>query len=87
MTEAIGSLKTSDPVRVEEKKGGTILEIAPDMKPGVLTGIDKVFYQNAYPISAAVYDLYPISDPDPANLTALRHGDLNSVARNISRAL
>ena len=31
-----------DPVRVEGKKGGTVLEIAVDTKPGVLTGIDKV---------------------------------------------
>ena len=72
-----------DPVRVEEKKGGTVLEIAPDTKPGVLTGIGKVFYQNAYPITAAVYGLYPLGDPDPANLAALRYGDLNCVAQRV----
>ena len=33
-----------DPVCVEGKTGGTVLEIARDTKPGVLTGIDKVFY-------------------------------------------
>ena len=47
-----------DPVRVEGKKGGTVLEIARDTKPGVLTGIDKFFYQNAYHVTAAVYGLY-----------------------------
>ena len=36
-----------DPVRVEGKKGGTVLEISQDSKPGVLTGTDKVYYQNA----------------------------------------
>ena len=72
-----------DPVCVEGKTGGTVLEIARDTKPGVLTGIDKVFYQNAYPVTAAVYGLYPIRDPDPTNLAALRHGDLNCVAQRV----
>ena len=72
-----------DPVHVEGKKGWAVLEIAPDKKPGVLTGIGKVFYQNAYPITAAVYSLYPIRDPDPTDLAALRHGDLNCVAQRV----
>ncbi|MEW8689069.1 MAG: hypothetical protein AB2556_24885, partial [Candidatus Thiodiazotropha sp.] len=54
-----------------------------DTKPGVLTGIDRVFYQNAYPVSAAAYGLYPTRDPDPANLAPLRHGDLNCVAQRV----
>ena len=70
-----------DPVRVEGKKGGTYIEISRDTKPGVLTGIDKVYYQNAYLVTAVVYGLYPIRDPDPANLAPLRNGDLNCVTR------
>ena len=72
-----------DPVRVEGKKSGTVLEIAPDKKPGVLTGIDKVFYQNPYHVTAVVCGPYPIRNPDPANLAALRHGDLNCVAKRV----
>ena len=37
-----------DPVRTERKKGQGVIEISRDTKPGVLTGIDSVFYQNAY---------------------------------------
>ncbi|MEW8688923.1 MAG: hypothetical protein AB2556_24150 [Candidatus Thiodiazotropha sp.] len=48
-----------------------------------MTGIEKVFYQNAYPISAVAYGLYSIRDPDPANLAALRDGDLNCVAQRV----
>ena len=36
-----------DPVRTERKKGQGVIEIPRDTKPGVLTGIDSMFYQNA----------------------------------------
>ena len=42
-----------------------------------------MFYQNAYPVTAVVYGLYPIRDPDPANLAPLRDGDLNCVAQRV----
>ena len=42
-----------DPVETERKKG----QISRDTKPGVLTGIDSVFYQNAYPVTAVAYGL------------------------------
>ncbi|MEW8689309.1 MAG: hypothetical protein AB2556_26095 [Candidatus Thiodiazotropha sp.] len=54
-----------DPVRVERKKGQAVNEISQDAKPGVLTGIDRVFYQNAYPVSAVAYGLYPNQRPRP----------------------
>jgi len=57
-----------DPVRAERKKGQSVIKISRDTKPGVLTGIDSVFYQNAYPVTAVVYGLYPLRNPDPANL-------------------
>ncbi|MEW8333809.1 MAG: hypothetical protein AB2692_22955, partial [Candidatus Thiodiazotropha sp.] len=72
-----------DPVRAERRKGQAVVDISRDTKPGVLTGIDKVFYQNAYPVTAVAYGLYPIRDPDPANLAPLRDGDLNCVAQRV----
>ena len=68
-----------DPVRGKE----AVLEIARDTKPAVLTGIDKVYYQNAYPVTAVIYGLYPIRDPDLANLDPLRDCDLNCVAQRV----
>ena len=63
-----------DPVRAERKKGRKVVEVARNTSPGVLTGIDSVFYQNAYPVTAVAYGLYPIRDPDPANLAPLKDG-------------
>ena len=60
-----------DPVRTERKKGQGVIEISRDTKPGVLTGNDSLFYQNAYPVTAVAYGLYPIRDPDPANLNCV----------------
>ena len=60
-----------------------VIEVTRNTSPGVLTGIDSVFYQNAYPVTAVVYGLYPIRDPDPANLAPLRDGDLNCVAQTV----
>ncbi|MEW8688974.1 MAG: hypothetical protein AB2556_24410 [Candidatus Thiodiazotropha sp.] len=72
-----------DPVRVDRKKGQVIIEISRDTKPGMLTGIDKVFYQNAYPVTADAYGLSLVRDPDPANLAPLRDDDRNCVAQRV----
>ena len=74
-----------DPVRAERKKGQGVIEVSRDTKPCVLTGIDSVFYQNAYPVTAVAYGLYPIRDPDPANISPLRHGDLSCVAQRVKK--
>ena len=42
-----------------------------------------MFYQNAYPVTAVAYGLYPIRDPDPANLAPLRGDDVNCVAQRV----
>ncbi|MEW8688008.1 MAG: hypothetical protein AB2556_19530 [Candidatus Thiodiazotropha sp.] len=68
---------------MERKKVQAIIEISRDTKPGVLTGIDRVFYQNAYPVSAVAYGPYPTRDSDPANLALLRDDDLNGVAQRV----
>ena len=44
-----------DPVHAERKKGHGIVEVSRNTKPGALTGIDKVFYQNAYPVTTVLY--------------------------------
>ena len=72
-----------DPVRAERKKGLGAVVVARNTRPGVLTGIDSLFYQNAYPATAVVYGLYLLRDPDPANLVPLKDGDINCVARRV----
>ncbi|MEW8615620.1 MAG: hypothetical protein AB2610_20885 [Candidatus Thiodiazotropha sp.] len=72
-----------DPVRIERKNSQGVIEISRDTKPGMLTGIDSVFYQNAYPITAVAYGLYPMRDPNPANLAPSRDGDLNCVVQRV----
>ena len=72
-----------DPVQIERIKGQGVIVISRDTKPGVLTRIDSAFYQNAYPVTAVAYGLYPIRGPDPAKLAQLRDGDLNCVAQRV----
>ena len=68
-----------DPVKKDQR----IVEISRNTRPGVLTGIDRVYYRNAYPVTAVVYVLYLFRDPDPANLMPMRDGDLNCVAQRV----
>ena len=49
----------------------------------MLTEIDSVFYQNAYPVTAVANGLNPFREPDPANLAPLRDGDLKCVAQRV----
>ncbi|MEW8689009.1 MAG: hypothetical protein AB2556_24585 [Candidatus Thiodiazotropha sp.] len=80
---ASGSSKTNLTLSEKRKKEQAIIEISRDTKPGVLTGIDRVFYQNAYPVTAVAYGLFPVRDPNPANLAPLRDGDLNCVDQTV----
>ncbi|MEW8687818.1 MAG: hypothetical protein AB2556_18560, partial [Candidatus Thiodiazotropha sp.] len=68
-----------DPVRLGRRQGLAILEISRDTWPGVLTGIDGVFYQNAYPVIAVAY----VRDPDLANLGPLSDGERNCEAKRV----
>ena len=68
-----------DPVRKDQR----IVEISRNTRPGVLTGTDKVYYQNAYPVTAVIYGLYFYEEPDPVNLPPMRDGDLNCVAQRV----
>ena len=48
-----------------------------------MEGIDRLYYANAYPVSAVVYGLYPIREPDEENLDPMRDGDLNCVTQRV----
>ncbi|KAK3782034.1 hypothetical protein RRG08_027208 [Elysia crispata] len=54
-----------------------------ETQPGALEGIDRLYYANAYPVSAVVYGLYPIREHDEENLDPMRDGDLNCVAQRV----
>ena len=45
--------------------------------------MDRLYFQNAYPVSEVVYGLYPIREPNPANLAPMRAGALNYVAQRV----
>ena len=72
-----------DPVRSERRKGQVVLTLNRGTKPGTLTGLDRPYYNNAYPVTAVVYGFYPIRDPDPGNLAPMRDGELNCVAQKV----
>ena len=40
--------------------------------PGLLTGIDRPYYERAYPETAIVYGIYPLKKPDIENLAPMR---------------
>ena len=71
------------PLRQGRTRGGNTLEVTPETQPGALEGIDRLYYPNAYPVSAVVYGLYPIREPNEENLEPMRDGDLNCVARRV----
>ena len=52
------------PLNQGRTRGGNVLEVNPETQPGALEGIDRLYYANAYPVSAVVYGLYPIREPD-----------------------
>ncbi|MEW8688808.1 MAG: hypothetical protein AB2556_23570, partial [Candidatus Thiodiazotropha sp.] len=64
-------------------EGSESVELSRDTKPGVLTGIDKPYYENSYPVTAVVYGIYPIRDPDPTNLAPLKDRNLSCVAKRV----
>ena len=66
---------------MERRRGQAVVTISNSTRPGALTGIDRPYLENAYPVTAVVYVLYSLRDPDPANLAPLRDGDLNCVAQ------
>ena len=72
-----------DPIGLEKKKGNKCVEISTQTKPGVPTGIDKVYYNIAYPVAAVIYGLYKIDDPDVNKLPPMKDGGINCVAHRV----
>ena len=66
---------------LKQVRGGGILTISTVTAPGALAGIDRLYYTNAYPVSAVIYGLYPIREPDQNNLAPMREGYFNCVAQ------
>ena len=72
-----------EPLKEGRTRGGGVLEISNKTLPGLLEGLDQLYYHNAYPVAVVVYGLYRIRDPHPANLAPMRDGDLNCVAQRV----
>ena len=71
------------PLKQGRIRGGNVFEVTPEPQLGALEGIDRLYYANAYRVSAVVYGLYPIREPDEENLDPMRDGDLNCVAQRV----
>lgn len=63
-----------DPVSVERKKARVSFK---SPEPDVPTGTDRVYYQNAYPVTSVIYSIYILRVPVPSNLAPLRDYDFN----------
>ncbi len=71
-----------DPILKDKK---TVV-VSRDSKPGLLTGIDKSYYQRAYPETAVVYGIYPLNEkPDIGKLKPMKYSStLNCVAERVT---
>ena len=68
---------------LKQVRDGRTLTISTATAPGALVGIDGLYYKNAYPVSAVIYGLYPIREPDQNNLAPMREGYFNCVAQRV----
>lgn len=64
-------------------KGQGIVTIMRGTRPGALAGIEQVYYQNGYPVTAVVYGLFPIREPDQTIVAPMRVGRLNYVLQRV----
>ena len=57
-----------------------------DSKPGILTGIDKPYYDRSYPETAVVYGIYPLNiKPTIEKLKPMKQsGRINCLAERAS---
>ncbi|KAK3581198.1 hypothetical protein CHS0354_024734 [Potamilus streckersoni] len=53
------------------QKSGNNIILGANSKPGILTGIDKPYYERSYPVTAVVYALYPLHDKSDVKLIKL----------------
>ena len=71
------------PLKQGRTRGGNVFEVTPATQPGVLEAIDCLYYVNAYSVTAVIYGLYPIRDPNTRNLEPMPDGDLNCVTQRV----
>jgi hypothetical protein len=72
------------PVHVQS--GNNIVLLNNKSKPGILTGIDKPYYERGYPATAVVYAIYPLNDkPKVADLKPMRLSRINCVAERVTK--
>ena len=67
------------------RSGKKVITLSRDSKPGLLTGIDKPYYERAYAETAVVYGLYPLNQkPDIKKLKPMKQSlSLNCVAERV----
>ena len=65
------------------RSGSKTVVVGRDSKPGLLTGIDKPYYERAYPETAVVYGIYPLNErPDIEALAPMKQSSPASVSLN-----
>ena len=75
-----------DPILKDKK---TVI-VSRDSKPGLLTGIDKPYYERSYPKTAVVYRIYPLNEkPNIEKLAPMKYSSpatssLNCVAERVT---
>ena len=75
-----------DPVLHNEKTA----ILSKSSKPGMLTGIDKLYYERSYPVTAVIYGIYPLSKPNIDKLKPMKFSEnsrfstINCVAERIT---
>ena len=70
-----------DPILKDNK---TVI-VSRDSKPGLLTEIDKLYYERSYPVAAVVYGIYPLNEkPDIEKLAPMKYSSLNCVAERVT---
>jgi hypothetical protein len=75
-----------DPIHTQLGNNKTLL-LNNKSKPGILTGIDKPYFERGYPVTAVVYGLYLLNDkPNIEDLKPMRLSELkiNCVAERIT---
>ena len=63
--------KSRNPLRDSKKKN--LFTLNRQTRPGALVGIDKLFYDVAYPVMVVIYAGYEIKTPDAKKLKPMRH--------------
>ena len=71
-----GLWKTRSTLSGKAKLVAEVITITRNTQAGALNCIDSRYYVNAYPVTAVVYGLYPIRQPNPNNLQPMHVGDL-----------